>query len=76
MGPDSAATAVGRMWEGPSAPSAVTSSAEVIYPKPDTNAMRRAEKEITDRAQIDSIIQAAGYAASGWWTGMRLTSFP
>ncbi len=59
MGPASAVTAVGRMWEGPSAPSAATSSVEVIYPKPDTNAMRRAEKEIKDRSQIESIIQAA-----------------
>jgi hypothetical protein len=47
------------MWEGPSAPSAATSSVEVIYPKPDTDAMRRAEKEIKDRSQIESIIQAA-----------------
>jgi nitroimidazol reductase NimA-like FMN-containing flavoprotein (pyridoxamine 5'-phosphate oxidase superfamily) len=31
----------------------------VINPKPDINAMRRAEKEISDRAQIDSIIQSA-----------------
>ena len=47
------------MWEGPSARSAATSSVEVIYPKPDTNDMRRAEKEIKDRSEIESIIQAA-----------------
>ena len=37
----------------------------MINPKPDTDAMRRAEKEIKDRSQIDAIIQEASVCRIG-----------